>query len=65
MLAPAELHRKEDFRVGQRVCFADQNLKRHVGEVAHINQRTVTVHCDGHAWRVAFALLQHIVDVTP
>jgi len=62
---PPEVHRKEDFRVGQRVSFADQNLKRHVGEVVRINQRTATVHCDGRAWRVAFALLQHIVDVTP
>jgi hypothetical protein len=62
---PPEVHRKEDFRVGQRVSFADQNLKRHVGEVVRINQRTATVHCDGRAWRVAFALLQHIVGVTP
>lgn len=60
-----EIHHKQDFRVGQRVSFTDQSLKRHVREIARINQRTATVHCDGHAWRVAFALLQHIVDVTP
>ncbi|PSL80439.1 hypothetical protein C7T35_32375 [Variovorax sp. WS11] len=39
--------------------------ERHGGEVVRINQRTATTHCDGRAWRVAFALLQHIVDVTP
>ena len=62
---PPEMRRKEDFQVGQRVGFADQSLKRHVGEVVRLNQRTATVHCEGRAWRVAFALLQHVTDVTP
>lgn len=52
-----EIHHKQDCRVGQRVSFTDQSLKRHVGEIVRINQRTATVHCDGRAWRVAFALL--------
>jgi hypothetical protein len=30
-----------------------------------INKRTTTVQCDGRAWRVAFALLQHVTDITP
>ncbi|BEP45968.1 hypothetical protein [Variovorax sp. V15] len=38
---------KQDFRVGQRVSFTDQSLKRHVGEIVRINQRTANVHCDG------------------
>jgi hypothetical protein len=63
-LAP-EIHHKHDFRVGQRVSFADQRLKRHVGEIVRINQRTATVHCDGRARRVAFALLQHVTDGMP
>ncbi|MDM0032221.1 hypothetical protein QTI33_08760 [Variovorax sp. J22P271] len=62
---PPEINHKQDFRVGQRVSFADQSLKRRVGEIVRINQRTATVHCDGRAWRVAFGLLQKIVDVTP
>ena len=62
---PPEVHRKEDFRVGQRVSFTDQSIKRQVGQIVRINQRTATVHCDGRAWRVAFALLQHVVDVSP
>ncbi|MDQ0572615.1 hypothetical protein QFZ42_004449 [Variovorax paradoxus] len=62
---PPEIHRRQDFRVGQRVSFSDQSLKRHVGEIVRINQRTATVHCDGRAWRVAFALLQHVTDLTP
>ncbi|MGJ7488611.1 hypothetical protein ACSFA2_25340 [Variovorax sp. LT2P21] len=62
---PPEIHHKQDFRVGQRVSFTDQSLKRHVGEIVRINQRTATVHCDGRAWRVAFALLQNVTDITP
>lgn len=61
---PPEVHRKEDFRVGQKVSFSDQSLKRHVGQIARINQRIATVHCDGRAWRISFALLQHVVDMT-
>lgn len=71
-LAPAaplrptpEIIRKEDFRVGQRVSFVDQALKRQVGEIKRLNQRTATVHCDGQAWRVGFGLLQHVADITP
>lgn len=62
---PPEIHHKQDFRVGQRVSFTNQSLKWHVGEIVRINQRTAIIHCDRHAWRVVFALLQHIVDVTP
>ncbi len=61
---PPEIARREDFRVGQRVSFVDQGLQRHIGLITRINQRTATVHCDERAWRVAFALLQHITDVT-
>ena len=60
---PPEVHRKEDFRVGQKVSFSDQSLKRHVGQITRINKQTATVHCDGRAWRISFALLQHVVDV--
>jgi hypothetical protein len=62
---PPEIHHKQDVRVGQRVSFTDQSLKRHVGEIVRINKRTTTVQCDGRAWRVAFALLQHVTDITP
>ena len=61
---PPEIARREDFRVGQRVSFVDQSLQRHIGLITRINQRTATVHSDDRAWRVAFALLQRITDVT-
>ncbi|WP_281078463.1 hypothetical protein [Variovorax paradoxus] len=62
---PPEINRKQDFRVGQRVSFVDQSLKRQVGEIKRLNQRTATVHCDGRAWRVGFGLLQHVAIITP
>jgi len=61
---PPEINRKQDFQIGQRVSFPDQSLKRHVGQIVRLNQRTATVHCDGRAWRVGFGLLQHVADVT-
>jgi hypothetical protein len=61
---PPEINRKEDFRVGQRVSFVDQSLKRQVGEIKRLNHRTATVHCDGRAWRVGFGLLQRVADIT-
>jgi len=64
LVPPAEIARREDFEVGQRVSFVDQRLQRHIGQITRINQRTATVLGDGRSWRVAFALLQHITDVT-
>lgn len=60
---PPEIAGRNDFRVGNRVSFTDQNLQRRVGLVVRINQRTATLDCDGQTWRVAFGLLRHLVDV--
>jgi hypothetical protein len=60
---PPEIADRADFRVGQRVSFTDQHLQRRVGLIVRINQRTATLDCDGQTWRVAFGLLNHLVDV--
>jgi hypothetical protein len=60
---PPEIADRADFRVGQRVSFNDQHLQRRVGLIVRINQRTATLNCDGQTWRVAFGLLNHLVDV--
>lgn len=60
---PPEIAGRNDFRVGNRVSFTDQNLQHRVGLVVRINQRTATLDCDGQTWRVAFCLLRHLVDV--
>lgn len=59
---PPEVGRREDFRVGQRVSFIDRNLQHRIGLIVRINQQTATLDCDGQSWRVAFSLLQHVVD---
>lgn len=60
---PPEIARREDFRVGNRVSFTDQDLQQRVGLIVRINQRTATLDCDGQTWRVAFGLLRHLADI--
>ena len=60
---PPEVASRADFRVGNRVTFTDRNFHRRVGLIVRINQQTATLDCDGQKWRVAFELLQHLVDI--
>lgn len=60
---PPEVAGRADFRVGNRVTFTDRNFQRRVGLIVRVNQHTATLDCDGQKWRVAFELLQHLVDV--
>ena len=54
---------RDDFRVGDRVGFDDRHLQTHIGTIVRINQRTASIDCDGHNWRVSFDLLRHIIDL--
>lgn len=54
---------RNDFRCGEKVAFDDRYLQPQIGTIVRINQRTATVDCDGHSWRVSFALLRHVLDV--
>lgn len=58
-----EIAGRGDFHVGNRVSFNNQALQHRIGLIVRINQRTATLDCDGQAWRVAFGLLRHLVDV--
>ena len=60
---PPEVASRADFRIGNRVTFTDKNFQRRVGLIVRVNQHTATLDCDGQKWRVAFELLQHLVDV--
>ena len=60
---PAEIARRDDFRVGNRVSFTDQHLQHRVGLIVRVNQRTATLDCDGQTWRVGFGLLRPLVDI--
>jgi hypothetical protein len=55
---------RNDFRCGETVAFEDKHLNTVVGTIVRINQRTATIDPgDGTSWRVAFALLRHVVDI--
>lgn len=45
------------------MTFTDKNLQHRVGLIVRVNQRTLTLNCDGQQWRAGFDLLRHLVDV--
>ena len=54
---------RADFEVGDNVSFVDRGQQTHVGRVVRLNAKTATLECDSGTWRVAFGLLQHLVDI--
>ena len=52
-----------DFALGDTVSFEGHDLIQRLGSIVRLNQKTATVSCDGHEWRVSFALLRHVIDV--
>lgn len=64
--APARPHNRRvraDFKIGDNVSFVDRDQQTHVGRIVRLNAKTATIECDGGNWRVAFGLLQHLVDI--
>lgn len=51
------------FAVGDTVGFTDKHLREHVGTVTRINDKTISIDCDGEAWRVPPRLLRKIIDI--
>ena len=54
---------RADLALGDTVSFETRDLIQHLGSIVRLNQKTATVSCDGHEWRVSFALLRHVIDV--
>ena len=54
---------RSDFALGDTVSFEGRDLIQQLGTIVRMNPKTATVSCDGHEWRVSFALLRHIVDL--
>jgi len=59
---PARPLGRSDFALGDTVSFEGRDLIQRLGSIVRLNQKTATVSCDGHEWRVPFALLRHVVD---
>jgi hypothetical protein len=51
------------FDIGDTVTFTDKYLRERVGTVMRLNDKTVSVLCDGERWRVTRRLLRKIIDV--
>ena len=54
---------RADFALGDMVSFEGRDLIQRLGSIVRLNQKTATVSCDGHSWRVSFALLRHVVEL--
>ena len=54
---------RSDFALGDTVSFEGRDLIQRLGSIVRMNQKTATVSCDGHEWRVSYALLRHVVDL--
>jgi hypothetical protein len=56
-------HAREDFKIGDAVSFVGRDHRTHFGRVVRLNQKTASLECNNGLWRVAYALLQHVVDL--
>ena len=54
---------RHEVAVGDLIGFVDREHRQRSGRVTRLNDRTVTVDCQGQKWRVAYALLHRVVDV--
>ncbi|MET0962362.1 MAG: hypothetical protein ABWY05_06020 [Noviherbaspirillum sp.] len=52
-----------EFQVGDVVGFTDKYLREHVGTVVRLNQKTVSINCDGGSWRVSRHFLRKVIDI--
>lgn len=51
------------FQIGDTVAFTDKHLREHIGIVERLNDKTVSILCDGARWRVTRRILRKIIDV--
>ena len=54
---------RADFKGRRQASFVDRDQQTHVGRVVRLNAKTATLECDSGTWRVAFGLLQQVVDI--
>lgn len=53
---------RQEVAVGELVGFEDSNGQQRRGKIIRLNDRTVTMDCEGQRWRVAYALLHRLID---
>ena len=50
-------------KVGDKAGFTDKHLRERVGVVVRVNDRTISLDCDGERWRVSPHFLRKVIDV--
>ena len=53
---------RQEIAVGDTIGFQDQDGQQRFGAVTRLNDKTVTLDCDGQRWRVAYAFLHRLID---
>lgn len=53
---------RNEVAVGDILGFVDREQKERAGQVVRLNDKTVTLMCNGQSWRVSYGLLHRIVD---
>lgn len=54
---------RNEVAVGDQVGFFDRDGNERYGKVIRLNQKTVTLDCHGHKWRVAYSFLFKVIDL--
>ena len=53
---------RNEVALGDTVGFLDRDQQQRTGQVMRLNDKTVTLLCDGRQWRVSYGLLHRVVD---
>ncbi len=53
---------RNEVAIGDTVGFVDHDHHQRSGKVTRLNDKTVTLHCDGQKWRVAYALIHRVLN---
>jgi hypothetical protein len=53
---------RNEVAIGDTVGFVDHEQRQRSGKVMRLNDKTVTLHCEGQKWRVAYALLHRVLN---
>lgn len=55
---------RNEVATGDVVGFLDRNHQQRSGRILRLNDKTVTLMCGQHQWRVAYGLLHRVVDAS-
>ncbi len=54
---------RNEVKIGDKVGFIDKNNVERYGDIVRLNQKTVTLNCDGGKWRVSYSFLFKVLGI--